>query len=86
MYIMLFKNLCQDFKINLLNDNNKSPIQLVLIKYESQTENISNLMAQENILIGKIFYPTVKKNQARIRISLNVNHTQEDIYLLCKIL
>jgi 8-amino-7-oxononanoate synthase len=82
--IIFFKNICQEFNINLLNSSNQSPIQLVLLKNELKTSQITDLILQENLLVGKISYPTVKKNQARIRVSLNINHTKKDIYLLCQ--
>lgn len=45
----------------------------------SQALNIKEKLIKNNILVSFLQYPTVPKNQPRLRIALNVNHTLKDI-------
>lgn len=83
--IQYFQKVAKDSYIQLLNHNNYSAIQLVSIK-EKYIQNIYQDLFTENILIGKILYPTVAKNKPRLRISLNVLHERADIEFLLTIL
>lgn len=79
--IQFFIAYCKDKGLNLLS-NDETPIKPILI--EGQT----NLLMLQEFLLTKGFYvsairpPTVPKNKARLRISLNSLHTQDEIIQL----
>ena len=60
----------------------KSPIIPVLIGNEKKALEVSKKLLRKHFFVHPIRYPTVKLNEARLRISLNANHNQEEIYSL----
>jgi glycine C-acetyltransferase len=60
----------------------KSPIIPVLIGNEKKALEVSKKLLSKHFFVHAIRYPTVKLNEARLRISLNANHNQEEIYSL----
>ena len=60
----------------------KSPIIPVLIGDEKKALEVSKRLLRKHFFVHAIRYPTVKLNEARLRISLNANHNQEEIYSL----
>jgi glycine C-acetyltransferase len=59
-----------------------SPIIPILIGSEKKAIDISKKLLRQYFFVQAIRYPTVKRNQARLRISLNSNHSQDQIYEL----
>jgi len=58
----------------------KTPIQVIILNQPERTMQIANLLKQHGILVGAIRPPpTVPPHQARLRINLNIHHTQDDI-------
>ena len=60
----------------------KSPIIPLLIGSEKRALEVSKKLLRQHFFVQAIRYPTVKRNEARLRISLNTNHSQEQIYEL----
>ena len=60
----------------------KSPIIPVLIGDEKKALEVSKRLLRKHFFVHAIRYHTVKLNEARLRISLNANHNQEEIYSL----
>ena len=60
----------------------KSPIIPVLIGDEKKALEVSKKLLRKQFFVHAIRYPTVKLKEARLRISLNANHNQEEIYSL----
>ena len=60
----------------------KSPIIPLLIGSEKRALEVSKKLLRQHFFVQAIRYPTVKRNEARLRISLNTNHNQEEIYNL----
>ena len=60
----------------------KSPIIPVLIGNEKKALEVSKKLLRKHFFVHPIRYPTVKLDEARLRISLNANHNQEEIYSL----
>ena len=58
----------------------KSPIIPLLIGSEKRALEVSRKLLRQHFFVQAIRYPTVKRNEARLRISLNANHSQEQIY------
>jgi 8-amino-7-oxononanoate synthase len=56
-----------------------TPIQLIIIGETKQTEIIASKLKNLRVIVGLIRPPTVPNNTARLRISLTVNHTEEQI-------
>ena len=85
--IAYFRQLATKYNLSLANfTSNRSPIQLLIFDSSEQlSQCISALMAQ-NILVGKIIYPTVAQDAPRIRISLTAAHSKNDIEKLCQAL
>ncbi len=58
----------------------KSPIIPLLIGSEKRALEVSRKLLRQHFFVQAIRYPTVKRNEARLRISLNADHSQEQIY------
>ena len=76
-----FYKIANEQKINSRKVE-KSPIIPLLIGSEKKALEVSKKLLRQNFFVQAIRYPTVKRNEARLRISLNTNHTQEQIYEL----
>ncbi|MSO13769.1 aminotransferase class I/II-fold pyridoxal phosphate-dependent enzyme [Rickettsiales endosymbiont of Trichoplax sp. H2] len=68
-------------KIPLIS-HDLTPIKSILINKVKQLLNIKDFLYKKGILVSAIRYPTVPKNKERVRISLNSNHTEEQINFL----
>jgi 8-amino-7-oxononanoate synthase len=79
--ITYFNELAKQAGLNLGNDIflNQSAIQLLIYTDYERVAHIYNQLHKENILVGKITYPTVAKDKPRLRISLNAEHEKVDI-------
>lgn len=85
--IIYFKQLCDKYNLIVHNKTiNHSPIQLIISLNNELVSHIYQYLYQTNILVAKIFYPTVAKDTPRIRISINAAHTYTDLERLVKTL
>ena len=76
-----FHKIANEQKINSRKIEH-SPIIPILIGSEKKALDISKRLLRQHFFVQAIRYPTVKRNQARLRISLNSNHTLDQIYEL----
>jgi len=56
-----------------------TPIQPVMVGSESRCMAIGEYLWQQGIHVGTIRPPTVPKNTARLRVTLNANHSEDDV-------
>ena len=75
--IAYFKQLAQVFGLNFLPS--QTAIQPLMIGSNANTINLQKNLENNGLLVGAIREPTVPKNTARLRISLNADHTQSQI-------
>ncbi len=81
--IQYFKNELVNYGYQTyINKDNNSPIQLIPFDDIERVTKVYQGLYEKNILVGKILYPTVPLQSPRIRISLNVYHSQQDIRFL----
>ena len=64
----------------------QSSIQPILVGNEIEAVNLSENLRQQGIWINAMRYPTVAKNQARLRVTLTSHHTRADIDKLMDVL
>lgn len=85
--INYFKRKSLINKLNIKNNlTNHSPIQIIVFPNKDKLTKIADYLFEKNLLVGKMLYPTVPKNEPRLRISINVNHTKSDIdYLVSNV-
>ncbi|WFE69351.1 8-amino-7-oxononanoate synthase [Thiomicrospira sp. R3] len=75
--ILRFRQGAQQMGLNLLDSS--SPIQPVML-YDAKTALAwSEALQQKGFWVAAIRYPTVAKNQARLRITLSAAHTDNQI-------
>lgn len=60
----------------------QTPIKPILVGESEQTVKISQLIAQEGFWLSAIRPPTVPINSARLRLTLNASHTEEQVQAL----
>ncbi len=85
--IKLFQRLAIENNLNIYNkDTNYSPIQLIILNDEQKTSILADELMESGFFVGKICYPTVARNNARLRISLNAEHKANDIEQLIKLI
>ncbi len=84
LQIKLYKNI--DYFHKIANEQKiksrkieNSPIIPLLIGSEKKALEVSKRLLRQNFFVQAIRYPTVKRNEARLRISLNSNHSQDQI-------
>tara|TARA_Y100000389_G_scaffold119581_1_gene116740 strand:- start:5386 stop:6513 length:1128 start_codon:yes stop_codon:yes gene_type:complete len=65
---------------------NKSAIIPIIVKDSFKALNFSQIIEEKGYLILAIRPPTVPKNSARLRITINANHTKDEIINLAKII
>jgi glycine C-acetyltransferase len=80
----LYRNIDYFYKIAneqkiIIRKVEKSPIIPLLIGSEKKALEISKKLLRQNFFVQAIRYPTVNRKEARLRISLNTNHTREQI-------
>ena len=83
--IEYFHKIADEQKINSRKIE-KSPIIPLLIGSEKKALEISKNLLRQHFFVQAIRYPTVKRNEARLRISLNTDHSQEQIYELLNLI
>ncbi len=66
-------------QLNLPLIESCTPIQPIIIGDNNQALSIGTILAKQDILVSVIRPPTVKKNSARLRISLSAEHTEMQV-------
>jgi len=79
--IKYFHKIASEQEINVRNIE-KSPIIPLLVGPEKKALEVSKKLLRQQYFVQAIRYPTVKRNEARLRISLNSDHSQKQIYEL----
>jgi glycine C-acetyltransferase len=80
--IDFFHKLIEESKIMNVKKIRFSPIIPIIIGHEKKTMNISMKLLKKGFHVQAIRYPTVNKNQARLRVSLSAEHQKHQIYSL----
>lgn len=57
----------------------ETPITPVMLYEEAVTQEFARELFKEDVFAVPIFYPTVPKNKARIRVMISAVHTKEDL-------
>ncbi len=78
--INYFRQRCLQAGIEL--SDSITPIQPVIIGELTALELVAESLKSQGLWVGAIRPPTVPKGSARLRITLNINHTQAQIDLL----
>ena len=60
-----------------------TPIQVFMVGDALEAERLGALLKTKGVLVSVIRPPTVPENTSRLRISLNVSHTYQDIDRVC---
>lgn len=71
--------LCKGLRDIGIDINSESPIIPIIIGQEDKAIQFSNILIEEGIYIPAIRYPTVKKGEARLRMTVMATHSYEDI-------
>lgn len=66
----------------ILSSCDETPIKSILIKSNEKTQKIQGGLLENGFYASSILPPTVSKNSARLRISLNCHHTESQIIAL----
>lgn len=74
--IAYFKQRMKDLGIETVSD---TFIQPIMMSSNEQANHITSALREKGMMVSSIRYPTVPKDSPRIRVSLNAQHTQEDI-------
>ncbi len=80
--IEYFKNIAKLYDIKIQKSN--TAIQPIIIGDNTKLLTIAKKMRKLGFLLAAIRYPTVTKNTARLRISINAGHSKKHIKLLLK--
>ena len=80
--IYIFKNA--ELKYKILPSN--TPIQIVMIPGNEKVKRIAETLQESDFDIRPILYPTVPKDQERLRIVLHAFNTEEEVKGVAKIL
>lgn len=65
-----------------LSSHDETPIKSILIRNNEKTHKIQEILLSNGFYTSSILPPTVPKNSARLRISLNCHHTESQIIAL----
>lgn len=68
--------------LNLEYKYYETPIIPILVYEEERALNISKKLRKEGIFLQAIRYPTVPKGKARLRLTVSLNYSKEDLELL----
>tara|TARA_R110002124_G_scaffold80533_10_gene213173 strand:+ start:14959 stop:16134 length:1176 start_codon:yes stop_codon:yes gene_type:complete len=82
--VSYLRNQIQQLGFDIISSD--SQIIPVVIGSEENTIEISNLLKENGLWVSAIRPPTVEKGVSRLRISLSVKHTKEQIDQLLKVL
>lgn len=83
--IALFLNELSNKAKSFFIESN-SPIQSMVIEGNTRIKAVANTINEHGFAVKAILFPTVPKGQERIRISLHVFNTEEDIVRLAQLL
>ena len=78
-----FNQTASQYHLTLASDD-LTPIKSILIGNNDRVIQLQAALLEKGFFVSAIRPPTVPANTARIRISLNINHTQEQISQLLK--
>ncbi|MBA3977002.1 MAG: aminotransferase class I/II-fold pyridoxal phosphate-dependent enzyme [Nitrosopumilus sp.] len=81
-----FHKLIDEYNILNVKKIRYSPIIPIIIGSEKKAMDISTKLLKKGFYVQAIRYPTVNKNQARLRVSLSAEHNKHQIYNLLNIL
>lgn len=85
--IAYFRQLADTYNLPLYNkEYNNSAIQLFIFNDETIVQQIFDKLYANQVLVGKMFYPTVKQHSPRIRVTISASHTRLDLKYLCDLL
>lgn len=79
--IRLFLDYCKSKEL-ILSSWDETPIKSILIRSNEKTQKIQEILLENGFYTSSILPPTVPKNSARLRISLNCHHTESQIIAL----
>ena len=80
LLIDYFKQQAAQAELNLMPSD--TAIQPLLINDDAQALSLSDKLKAHGLLVTAIRPPTVPKGSARLRITLNASHTENDVDLL----
>ena len=75
-----FHKITEENNIMNVKKTRFSPIIPIVIGHEKKTMDISRKLLKKGFYVQAIRYPTVDKNQARLRVSLSAEHQKHQIY------
>ncbi|QYJ87999.1 8-amino-7-oxononanoate synthase [Shewanella mesophila] len=75
--IHYFKRACQEAGVPLTPS--VTPIQPIVVGELDRLDRVASQLKEQGLWIGAIRPPTVPKGSARLRITLNINHSQSQI-------
>ncbi|WP_299734075.1 8-amino-7-oxononanoate synthase [uncultured Endozoicomonas sp.] len=75
--IRYFRKGCEQLGFPLMDS--QTPIQPLLVGCEKRAMEVSNKLAQQNILVPAIRPPTVPKGSSRLRITFSATHTRQHV-------
>ena len=73
------KYFCSELQRYGVNAETESAIVPIIVGDEGRAMAISSRLFDEGIYISAIRYPTVAKEQARLRVALMATHTEQDL-------
>ncbi|MBT6207194.1 MAG: aminotransferase class I/II-fold pyridoxal phosphate-dependent enzyme, partial [Francisellaceae bacterium] len=80
--VIYFKRTANEYGLKLLDSS--TPIQVIEYQNEYVSADICRHLQKEGLLVHPVAPPTVPVGVSRIRIILNVSHTQHEIHMLIK--
>jgi 8-amino-7-oxononanoate synthase len=78
--VELFRAGCKSFG---LETKSNTAIQPILIPGNSRIRKVSNAIQESGLRVSPILSPTVKEGSERLRISLHVHNSKDEIISLC---
>lgn len=76
---------CQDFELKTIGSG-PAPIVPIIIGSSESAQLVSQQLLQHGFLVPAIRPPTVKAGTERLRLSLNIHHTADQIRKVCELI
>lgn len=76
--------LCQEFQLQTI-ESGLAPIIPIVIGNSLLVQQVSQQLLEQGFLVPAIRPPTVKSGTDRLRLSLNIHHTTDQIRQVCQI-